>query len=137
VSNRFCPTCHAEVEDTGGFCLLGHSLRVAAPDSSDSLSALRAEVDQAFEDARVAVGHALSEVPSAPASYSAPAPASYSAPAPAAQATPPPPPPSAPAAKLRIEGGYTGEGHDPITDFAPAARMDWGPERQGFLKRRG
>ena len=127
MSNRFCPTCHAEVEDTGGFCLLGHSLRVAAPDSHDSLSALRAEVDQAFEDARVAVGHALSEVeaPMAPPAHAPSAPAFEAA-------APPPPPP----AMFHVEEGYSGEGSDPIADFAPAPRMDWGPERQGFLKRR-
>ena len=128
MSNRFCPTCHTEVEDAGGFCLLGHSLRVAAPDSTDSLSALRAEVDQAFEDARVAVGHALTETPLRGAAEAPATPA-----APAVHAAPPPPPPARPG----INEGFTGEGHDPITDFAPAARMDWGPESKGFLKRRG
>ena len=27
MTTRFCPRCDAEVEDTGGYCLLGHPLR--------------------------------------------------------------------------------------------------------------
>jgi hypothetical protein len=133
VSNRYCPTCHAEVEDTGGFCLLGHSLRLASPETTNSLAALRAEVDQAFEDARVKVGHALAEVPvQAVASPSAPS--QTVATALLTSSAPPPPPPPV---KLRIVEDHIDEGPDPIADFAPAPRMDWGPERQGFLKRLG
>lgn len=111
MSERFCPRCNAEVEDTGGYCLLGHSLRVSAP--ADSLAALRAEVDLAFEEARVQVAHALGE------------------------AGPPPPPPLATPVTVypRMEETPS-QGTDPITDFAPAPRMDWGPDRrQGLLKR--
>ena len=114
MSERFCPRCNAEVEDTGGYCLLGHSLRVSAP--ADSLAALRAEVDLAFEEARVQVAHALGDA-----------------------APPPPPPPVTATVPLypRIEEAQApSHGTDPITDFAPAPRMDWGPDRrQGLLKR--
>lgn len=105
MANRFCSACQTDVEDVGGYCLLGHSLRVAAP--SDSLKALRDEVDQAFEDARVQVAHSLVGAP------------------------PPPPPALAP---LRVTVDESSDS-DPIVDFAPAPRMDWGPERQGLLKR--
>ena len=118
---RFCPQCRSEVEDAGGFCLLGHSLRASAP--TDSLAALRAEVDKAFEDARVTVSTTLRDLP-----------------------VPPPPPPTnghklvshappPPLPRLKVEEPVAGAA-DPITDFAPAPRMDWGPERQGFLKGR-
>ncbi|MEA2451383.1 MAG: hypothetical protein QOG04_93 [Actinomycetota bacterium] len=103
---RFCSACQTDVEDVGGFCLLGHSLREVAP--VDSLQALRDEVNQAFEEARVKVAHGLVGAP------------------------PPPPPPAVSAA--RVEVGESSDS-DPIVDFAPAPRMDWGPERQGLLKR--
>ena len=43
---RYCPRCRAEVEDTGGFCLLGHRFPIAA---EDPIADLRREVDQAFK----------------------------------------------------------------------------------------
>lgn len=119
---RFCPQCRSEVEDAGGFCLLGHSLRAVAP--TDSLAALRAEVDKAFEDARVSVSSTLADLPVPPP----PPPATGTA-----VATHAPPPPLRP--RFAIEEPPAGT-TDPITDFAPAPRMDWGPERQGFLKGR-
>lgn len=48
----YCSQCGSEVEDTGGFCLLGHSLHMA---DTGSLADLRAEVDKAFEQARAQV----------------------------------------------------------------------------------
>ena len=116
--NRFCSHCQAEVEDVGGFCLLGHPLAKAAPDIG-SLTALRAEVDRAFEDARVQVATVVGGVSSS---------------------APPPPPPADATAPSRttypvIEQTVTGP--DPIADFAPAPRMDWGPEKKSLLKRRG
>ena len=50
MAQRFCSRCNAEVEDAGGYCLLGHDLRLEAP--FDSLKALRAEVNRTFDDAR-------------------------------------------------------------------------------------
>lgn len=50
MAQRFCPRCNAEVEDAGGYCLLGHDLRLEAP--VDSLKALRAEVNRTFDEAR-------------------------------------------------------------------------------------
>lgn len=110
MGNRFCPHCQSEVEDAGGFCLLGHPLRAVAPVAS--LSELRAEVDRAFEDARVQVAHALGQAP--------------------------PPPPARATTVLKAFTEQNGQtGTDPITDFAPAPRMDWGPEKHGLLKRLG
>jgi hypothetical protein len=50
MAHRFCSRCNAEVEDAGGYCLLGHDLRLEAP--VDSLRALRAEVNRTFDEAR-------------------------------------------------------------------------------------
>ena len=111
MTDRFCPRCVAEVEDVGGFCLLGHPLTEAAP--SGSLTELRAEVDRAFENARVQVAHALG-----------------------AAAPPPPPPPLASVRTVLTIDQDVHIGPDPIADFAPAPRMDWGPEKQRLLKRR-
>jgi hypothetical protein len=110
MSERFCPQCQSHVEDAGGFCLLGHRLSVAAP--AASLRDLRDEVDRAFEEARVQVAHALDPVGT------------------------PPPPPSTSSVTIDIDG-LSLQGSDPIVEFAPAPRMDWGPERQGLLKRLG
>ena len=65
---RFCPTCGTDVEDVGGFCRLGHSLRVSAPTAD--LSTLKAEVDAAFEEAKLEVAAALGRLaPGAPVPY--------------------------------------------------------------------
>ena len=116
MSERFCAQCNTTVEDAGGFCLLGHSLSEAP--STGSLSELRAEVDRAFEEARVQVAATLGAAP------------------------PPPPPPGfvapspgvapAPFVPQEVPTG----GPDPIAEFAPAPRMDWGPERSRMRKRR-
>ena len=111
MSERFCPRCQAQVEDAGGYCLLGHPLRSIAPVAS--LSELRAEVDLAFEEARVQVAHALGEAP------------------------PPPPPPMGSMRTVMTIEQDVHTASDPITEFAPAPRMDWGPEKQGLLKRLG
>ena len=111
---RHCPRCRAEVEDVDGFCLLGHPLRLEAP--RDSLTHLRAEVDRAFEQAKVEVAVAVGAAPSASS--------------PAVNA--PPAPPSTRVFET-IEQASTGP--DPLVEFAPAPRMDWGPEKP-FFKRR-
>jgi hypothetical protein len=187
MTTRFCPGCRSEVEDTGGFCLLGHRLALEAPVAS--LTALRAEVDDHFEssdladalapesfgadtDTDVAATETLASgdwdrivepvmagavaapptprrvgpPPPPPPLVKAPAPvpvpvaAPLSPPppapvAPARRVPPPPPPPppvlpSNPASPL-YEDRIT---EDPIASFAPAPRMDWGPEK-GRLKR--
>jgi hypothetical protein len=96
MAQRFCNRCGSDVEDTGGFCLLGHRLAVAAPDEVRDLAA-----------------------------------------------APPPPPPVAPVeaeaavpavssvaptwAALDTTPGAPPVPDDPINQFAPPARMDWGP----------
>ena len=42
---RFCTRCRADVEDVGGFCLLGHRFPEA---TGDPITDLRVEVDLAF-----------------------------------------------------------------------------------------
>ena len=52
MSMRFCPKCDQDVEATGGYCLLGHRLKLDPPVAS--IGELRDEVDRAFEDLEVA-----------------------------------------------------------------------------------
>lgn len=118
MSLRHCPRCRTEVEDVGGYCLLGHPLRLAAP--TDSLATLRAEVDKAFADVEIKVAEVLAGPPATPA-----------APAVGPQASPPPPP------RPKVAEFEPSTGADPIVDFAPAPTMDWGPERVGLLRRFG
>lgn len=115
MTTRLCRTCGTEVQDAGGYCLLGHSLR-EAPESG-SLSALRAEVDRAFEEAQMVVDQ----------SHGAPASANE------VLLPPPPPPRSDLFARLQIEQSVTDS--DPMEGFAPAPRMDWGPERRKIFER--
>ena len=102
MTQRFCHRCGSDVEDTGGFCLLGHRLAVAGPDEVRDAAAAQLGV-----------------------------------------APPPPPPPGAPAeteaeplvssvAPTWAALGATAPGtapvpDDPINEFAPPPRMDWGP----------
>ena len=121
---RFCPSCHTEVEERDGFCLLGHPLRLEAP--SASLTELRAEVDKAFEAAQAELDAIVqvTEIPS-----QAPTPST-----PVAMSPPPPPPTSAPVTRFqyvweKLEAEEPENPADPITAFAPPPRMDWGPRR--------
>ena len=115
MSERYCPKCRTAVVDVGGFCLLGHDLRLRAATDA-TMNDLRVEVDRAFEQARVQVAAITGEVPAVPL----------------------PPPPPLPhdreqQTKDRMEGlwaGFEEEApltHDPITQFAPDTRMNWGP----------
>lgn len=104
MTQRFCSRCNAEVEDTGGFCLLGHNLRLAAP--ADSLSALRAEVNRTFDEAREQLAEVM-----APVAAMAPAEEQH----------------HTVWEGLDDHAALTPD--DPIAAFAPPPRMDWGPSR--------
>ncbi|MFN2390094.1 MAG: hypothetical protein ABR575_10895 [Actinomycetota bacterium] len=132
---RYCPRCGTDVEDAGGFCLLGHPLRLHL--ETQSLSDLRAEVDRAFEEARVQVAAALGPIASSPegARHEPPS----APPAPSRQETahrPAPPPPPAPSVWRALEAEEPTTQRDPIVAFSPAPRMDWGPEKSGLRSRR-
>lgn len=130
---RFCGTCHSEVEEHDGHCLLGHSLRLDPV--TTSLDELRTEVDQAFEEARFRVATVLVEEGETPKGPVAAPTVTLSA--------PPPPPPPPPAATHRpsyeemwaaVNEDAKGS-NDPMADFAPPPRMDWGPKRSISLSR--
>ena len=129
---RFCATCHTEVEEREGFCLLGHPLRLDAPVAS--LKELRAEVDRAFEDAREQIATVVAvESPGQEPLFGA-------AVVPSNPTAGPPPPPPASSGVTRFEAVWKAledaspTGKDPIEAFAPAPRMDWGPE--GALRKK-
>jgi hypothetical protein len=105
---RFCPTCATEVQDAGGFCMLGHWL---GSDTSP-LDGSPSDIDRAFGAfASQSVGTGAR--PSGPRTP-----------------PPPPPPPSKPAATVWDDlDDASLSPNDPITSFAPAPRMDWGPTR--------
>ena len=134
MSERYCPKCGTDVEDVGGFCLLGHSLKLASV--TDSMGDLRAEVDRVFEEVREQVQARIATVTGE---------------IPAVTGPPPPPPPvEATAAVEAVEEAtqtdldplwanfdedLSPDGPDPIAAFAPSPRMDWGPEKGKKLKR--
>ncbi len=133
----FCPTCATDVQDVGGFCLLGHRLGLR-PD--DPIAQLRAEVDHAFEKVEGQIAAALDPLAELAAENGIGA-----------------------AEALAIAGGDSADdrtvleemrvtskavwkpleeettvtGNDPIVAFAPAPRMDWGPERSRRKRRSG
>ena len=123
MTERYCPKCQTDVEDVGGFCLLGHSLRLRP--ITESMDEIRAEVDRAFEEARVQVAAITGEIPTV------------------SSAPPPPPLPEdlEEQTKTRMVEAWADfeedapNPTDPITAFAPDTRMDWGPA--GAKKRRG
>lgn len=148
MTMRYCPACQADVRTVDGYCLLGH--RVALEPPIPSIEALRAEVDRVFEEARREVAEVLyggDAPPATPAQIAAPAPGpaqTAQVPAPA-RVPPPPPPPADPVRALeeRRRSVFTAlqaeeplTVADPIVAFAPAPRMDWGPERPGLLRKR-
>ena len=135
MTERYCPKCRTDVEDVGGFCLLGHSLKLASVTDS-SMGDLRAEVDRVFEEVREQVQARIATVTGEMP----------------AVAPPPPPPPAVetPAVIEAVEEAtqtdldplwanfdedLSPEGPDPIAAFAPSPRMDWGPEKGKRLKR--
>lgn len=101
MTTRFCTRCETDVQDAGGYCLLGHPLALKPLDAS--LSDLRAEIDQAFEDARLEVAAVVSGTeitqPMRVVSKTPPPPpprANVAPPRPRRVGPPPPPPPRAP-----------------------------------------
>ena len=136
MADRYCPSCGTDVEDAGGFCLLGHPLRLQAMTDAETLTDLRTEVHKVFEDAKVQVEEALGEidinVPPPP-----PGPRSRVAPATDARELDQPGTPVRTYDDLwRAFEDEAAKGKDPITAFAPPPRMDWGPQRSK-LRRRG
>ena len=123
MNTRFCERCSAEVEDVGGFCLLGHPLRLDPP--IPSLAHVRQEVDRVLDEIRDERGHP-----------------GYDMGAGRAQGDVEPPPlPDRTAASgkslwdsLRQAGGKGP--HDPIEAFAPPPRMDWGPSEPSNVLQR-
>src|SRR5918999_533311 len=148
MAQRFCPRCNAEVEDTGGYCLLGHDLCLEAP--VDSLTALRAEVNRTFEEAKreladvmapaavlapeigLGVDRAVDEGYEDGREWSDPPAAEArddAKPAAASQ------PPAHHTVWEGLEEAPTLSPSDPIATFAPSPRMDWGPRRARFGRR--
>jgi hypothetical protein len=120
---RFCARCAAEVEDVGGFCLLGHPLRLDP--LIPSVADWRDEIGRACDEARVETAGPTAAAEDRP---------------PRDAAQPPPPPPAESARSGRsvwrsLDDDGAAVSGDPIQAFAPPARMDWGPQRSRFLVR--
>ena len=127
---RFCSQCRADVEDAGGYCLLGHPF---PRDTSEALSDLRAEVDKAFEKIKI-------DIPLTGMASTFQAPEAMTL---------------EPYEELRTSDELVEEmaqsrrdywsqlrdevdvsvSDDPILSFSPSPRMEWGPEK-GRRRRR-
>ncbi len=112
-SRAFCKRCAAEVEDSGGYCLLGHRLSALAPPPPPppppAMSDLRQAVAEVFEEAHAQV--IASEAGESQASR-------YAS--------------SIERTWAELESAPAPSPNDPINTFAPPPRMDWGPRRSAF-----
>jgi hypothetical protein len=133
VSVRYCKVCAGDVEEVDGYCLLGHPLKLSPP----SVAEMRDEVARALGEARTeqrpdADGEAVPD-----ALHSGDGNGLHHLWNARDMTWSPPPPVEDPRQTVwgPLVGDAADEG-DPITAFAPASRMDWGPERSGFRARR-
>lgn len=122
-SRAFCNRCAAEVENAGGFCLLGHRLSALAPPPppppAPVMSDLAEAVAEVFEEAEAKVTALTPGATEAPGG---------------AEVTTPAPLPSRYASSVertwaQLETAPAPSPDDPINTFAPPPRMDWGPRR--------
>ena len=133
MSVRYCKACAGDVEEVDGYCLLGHPLKLAPP--IPSVAEMRDEVSRALGEARIELGEPDGQAPSESARGGDGDALSDRWEAPDA-AWAPPPPVVDPRHTVwgPLADGPSVDG-DPITAFAPASRMDWGPERAGLRAR--
>jgi hypothetical protein len=113
VSNmtlRFCESCMDEVTDVGGYCLLGHPLKLQP--LIPSLAQIRSEIDRALGEVRAEQSEAEEEARDAEAQ------------------------PGGGSVWESLREEASGGAGDPIEAFAPRPRMDWGPEERARLLRR-
>lgn len=112
-SQAYCNRCAAEVENAGGYCLLGHRLSALVPPPPPppppAMADLRQAVAEVFEEAAVKVGAAEPEPPAA---------SRYAS--------------SIERTWAELETAPAPSPDDPINTFAPPPRMDWGPRRSSF-----
>ncbi len=116
-SRAFCNRCNTEVEDAGGFCLLGHRLNALAPPPPPPppppMTDLAEAVAEVFVEAEAKVA-AMAEAPEA----TEPEPSRYAS--------------SVERTWAQLESAPAPSPDDPINTFAPPPRMDWGPQRSTF-----
>lgn len=126
---RFCPRCSADVDDVGGFCLLGHRFPATAAD--DPLADLRAEVDLAFQKVQAEVALALDPMRALAAeNESSEADSNADEMLEEIQVT-------SKALWASLEEETPVSRNDPIVAFAPSPRMDWGPADSKLKRRSG
>lgn len=162
MAKAHCSVCDAEVEAIDGVCLLGHPAGERSRLEDLRAEVDRAFEDAAREVAAVLTGEIpvvpklepavpltrqttqplrldtpiLAEPPvavPAPRAEATQAPTTYQ---PSSAAAPPPPP----SRRLDVAGMWERANQpgndDPINAFAPAPRLDWGPEAKKRLRRR-
>ncbi len=140
MSLRFCARCRADVEDAGGYCLLGHPL---PPDGADPIADLRAEVDRAFDKIKIEIpatgmastfpgagGGTLEERGPGPEAYEELRASDEHLVEEMAQTR------RDYWSQLRAdETDLSVSRDDPILSFSPSPRMEWGPEKGRRRKR--
>ena len=123
-ARSFCNGCNTEVENAGGFCLLGHRLSAFAPPPPPPSSALLPPAPlpppPPLADLKQAVAEVFEEAASKVtlADPEAPEPSRYAS--------------SVERTWAELENAAAPAADDPINTFAPPPRMDWGPQRSAF-----
>ena len=119
---RFCPRCRADVEDAGGYCLLGHPF---PEDRVDAIADLRAEVNDAFTKLQKIVETDHEVLEAVEADLAGDLDLEDEAQVTAAMK----------ATSLRVYEELAGDDdepisrNDPIVAFSPSPRAEWGPEK--------
>lgn len=149
MTTRYCARCDAEVEDTGGFCLLGHLLRSApllptigelrgdpGPDGADGiLGPVRHETEapRRVPEPELVMAAGGREPAASPAEPPRP---------PASEETVEPDAMPAESSRYGLWDTLFSPGparivaSDPIAGFAADGRINWGPRRRYFPGRR-
>ena len=121
MSVRYCTRCAADVQDAGGFCLLGHPLVDREPENAPVAHAWGGlDIGRLPEDASDAPQEPLANPYEALAAENASDADDELDSLPARQR----------AVWAALNHSDEVAAGDPISHFAPAGRMDWGPEKE-------
>ena len=140
---KYCPRCRADVEDAGGFCLLGHRF---PEKNEDPIADLRAEVDRAFKKVQLDISHVFEDkleelIPEPTGSIYEQLKADEPVAASGRPLTDQEAAEDIVASRRDLWRALSDdapvERDDPILSFSPSPRMEWGPGKSRLRRQKG